>query len=430
MTLSSVNGRDIQPEIYNRDQHNISRSNIDPDALKIMYRLIRHGFKAYLVGGGVRDLLLEKKPKDFDIATDATPRRVKALFRNSRIIGRRFKLVHIFFGNHKIIEVSTFRDVSDPIEPLEEAENREDEKVPLLHDNKYGTEQTDAVRRDITINGLFYDLATFSIIDYVGGMRDLQDKLIRIIGEPDVRFKEDPVRLMRVVRHAARTGFTVEERCWNSLLKNHTLLTQSSQVRVYEELKKDLCSGYALKIFKLLREANLLALLLPELTEGNNSLLLESPSPFATCLERADQAVLDGENISPTVILALVMLFTDTVGSESQDSLLSKFDGSVSLYEHVKRCFVKLSVPRKERERIEGLLSLWYRLERQPKQARSLNRSAHYSDLLSLLKIFNPKHELLEIMPAAESGREPHRERHHQPRLRKRASGRQRGRRW
>ena len=179
----AVPGADIsalKPEIYSRDEHPISRKDIDPDALKIMYRLIRSGFKAYMVGGGVRDLLLGKKPKDFDITTDATPRRVKALFSNSRIIGRRFKLVHVFFGGGKIIEVSTFRDFSDPPEG---GEGEDGEVAQLAPDNKYGTEVTDAIRRDITINGLFYDLSTLSVIDYVGGIRDLSDRVIRVIGK-------------------------------------------------------------------------------------------------------------------------------------------------------------------------------------------------------------------------------------------------------
>ncbi|MCB0309961.1 MAG: polynucleotide adenylyltransferase PcnB, partial [Bdellovibrionales bacterium] len=200
MSLSEVT---MSPTIYSRSQHNISRSAIDKDALKIMYRLLRHNYEAFLVGGGVRDLLLEKEPKDFDISTDATPNQIRSLFRNCRIIGRRFKLAHIYFRGGKIIEVSTFRDESAPIDVQDDEELRRYGR-DVKRDNRYGTAETDAFRRDITINGLFYDLSNFSVIDYVGGMSDLRAKIIRVIGNPDERFQEDPVRMLRVIRHAAR----------------------------------------------------------------------------------------------------------------------------------------------------------------------------------------------------------------------------------
>src|SRR4030042_3856969 len=192
------------PRILPRQEHPLSPSCIDPDPLKILSRPHPPGFRAYLVGGCVRDLLLGKTPKDFDVATDAHPQQIRELFRNSRLIGRRFRLAHIFFKNNKFIEVSTFRRRSE----FEE----EGEKDPPHSDNTFGTPSEDAFRRDITINGIFYNLADFSLIDYVGGLEDLRRKIIRCIGDPEEKFTGDPVRMLRVIRHAARTGFTIEDK--------------------------------------------------------------------------------------------------------------------------------------------------------------------------------------------------------------------------
>ena len=178
----------MAPRILPRPEHNVSRKDIDDDALKVLYRLKNAGFLGYLVGGGVRDLLLARKPKDFDISTDAHPPQVKKLFRNCFIIGRRFRLCHVRFGR-KVIEVSTFRRQAEP----------EEGETLIRRDNTFGTPEEDAFRRDFTVNALFYDVATFSIIDYVGGLEDVQQKVIRTIGDPVVRFREDPVRMLRAV---------------------------------------------------------------------------------------------------------------------------------------------------------------------------------------------------------------------------------------
>ena len=184
------------PQIVSANSHRIELSDIDEDALFVISKLQKAGYKSYLVGGGVRDLLVGKKPKDFDIGTDATPRQVKSLFRNCRIIGRRFKLAHVHFRNRKILEVATFRDSA----PAEDSDD-------LLDENCYGTEITDAFRRDLTINGLFYDPTQEAVIDYVGGLEDLDSGVVRIIGEADVRFREDPVRIIRTLRHAFSSRF-------------------------------------------------------------------------------------------------------------------------------------------------------------------------------------------------------------------------------
>src|ERR687884_725717 len=204
-----------EPTIVPRSQHSISRREIDSDALKVLYRLHEHNYVAYLVGGSVRDLLLGRRPKDFDIGTSAHPYQVKKLFRNCWIVGRRFRLAHVKFGQ-KVIEVATFRRQLEPGEEIvQDGVPAPDPTTPegehLIHrDNTFGTPEEDAFRRDFTINALFYDIATFSIIDYVGGLDDLRAGVVRSIGDPLVRFREDPVRMLRAVALAARLDFTIE----------------------------------------------------------------------------------------------------------------------------------------------------------------------------------------------------------------------------
>lgn len=366
---------------------------------------MRHGHKAYLVGGGVRDLLLNRTPKDFDIATDATPRKIKELFRNSRIIGRRFKLIHVFFRGNKIIEVSTFRDVSEQPE-VDEGEVTETQLI--TRDNTYGTEVTDALRRDITINGLFYDLGTFSIIDYVGGMRDIRDRIIRIIGDPDVRFAEDPVRLMRVCRHAAKSGFGIEPNCYASLKRNAELIKSSAPMRVFEELKKDFASGYLLATLRLLADAKLLDYLLPELSY-NNAALLDEESDFARILARSDESVQEGKTRSSSVVLALMSLFSR---SPILDGLPEQFKEREDISEHLSEGFRSLAVPRKEREKVETLLLAWHMLlTRGDNRAeiRNLVRKGlerDFQDLIEVLYKQGPELELLQELRSGSSSRD------------------------
>jgi poly(A) polymerase len=225
-----------------------------------MRRLVRFGYQAFLVGGGVRDLLLGKKPKDFDVGTNASPEEVSALFRNSRVIGRRFRLNHIYFRGNKIIEVSTFRRSS-----VDDAEA--EDNLPEF-DNLHGDAQTDAFRRDLTINGLFYDLRSFSVIDYVGGIQDLENGVIRIIGDPKTRFEEDPVRMIRAVRHAARADFKIARTTHKQICDNADLLAGASNVRVYEEFLKDLRDGSSWVAMQLLYETGLLTHLFPTIHQA------------------------------------------------------------------------------------------------------------------------------------------------------------------
>ncbi len=263
----------MSPRILPRPEHIISRKDIDPDALKVLYRLKTQGYLAYLVGGGVRDLLLARRPKDFDIGTSAHPAAVKRLFRNCFVIGRRFRLCHVRFGM-KVIEVSTFRRQA----PAEEGETL------IRRDNTFGTPEEDAFRRDFTVNALFYDIASFSVIDYVGGLDDLQKRVIRTIGDPGVRLREDPVRMLRAVALAARLGFTIDRDTVEAIHFLRGEIIKSSPARVLEELYKILRQGASRKTFELLHEHGLLAYMLPEADEA----IREQPERLLGSLGRLD----------------------------------------------------------------------------------------------------------------------------------------------
>ncbi|MFO7563393.1 MAG: polynucleotide adenylyltransferase PcnB [Enhygromyxa sp.] len=238
-------------EAPRRDGKALSLRDIDNDALKVVRKLLAAGHEAYFVGGCVRDLYLSRKPKDFDVATSARPEQIRRVFRNSRIIGRRFKLAHVFFGP-KIIETSTFRS-----NPSESDESEEGDDLLITHDNEWGTIEEDARRRDFTINGLFYDIETGKIVDFVDGVADLDRGIIRTIGEPMVRFREDPVRMIRAIKFAARLDFTIEPETWEALLECAPDIARCSRARLVEELYKLLRGGSAGRAFELMLEANL-----------------------------------------------------------------------------------------------------------------------------------------------------------------------------
>ena len=247
------------PTVYSRPEHCISRKDIDPDALKVLYRLSSLGYTAYLVGGGVRDLLMGRKPKDFDVGTSAKPNEVKRAFRNCFLIGRRFRLAHVRFGE-KVIETATFRQNSQTIgEIIEHAAEGPQE------DNTFGTPETDAYRRDFTVNGLFYNIKDFSVIDWVGGMKDIEDKVIRAIGDPEIRFQEDPVRMMRAVKFSARLGFKIEKKTAAAMEKYHGCILTAAVPRVCEEVFRLFTYGHSEEAFRLMYKYGLLGDLVPEL---------------------------------------------------------------------------------------------------------------------------------------------------------------------
>ncbi len=241
-----------------RSEHCISRQNIDPDALRILQRLSSAGYIAYLVGGGVRDLLLGRTPKDFDISTDAHPNTLKRLFRNCFLIGRRFRLAHIIFGK-KVIETSTFRRQPDA------TQEQENGSVYQHEDNTFGTPEEDAKRRDFTVNALFYDIKTFSVIDYVGGLKDLESKTLRTIGDPNVRFREDPVRMMRAARLAARLEFRIDWSSRRAMRRHAAEIHNASVPRVQEEIMRLFTYRSSEQAFRYLWEYDLLQYLVPEL---------------------------------------------------------------------------------------------------------------------------------------------------------------------
>ncbi len=251
-----------QVVIRPRAEHPISRKNIAPEALKVLYRLNEAGFKGYLVGGSVRDLLLGRQPKDFDISTDAQPREIKRLFRNCFLIGRRFRLAHVIFGT-QVIETSTFR--KQPDETVQIADENAPGALYQNSDNTFGTPEEDAKRRDFTVNGLFYDIKTFDIIDYVGGLHDLDQRTLRAIGDPNVRFREDPVRMMRAVRLAARLDLTIEKKTYRAICTHHQEIAQASDARVLEEIFRLFGFNASAKTFKLLWETRMMAALMPNL---------------------------------------------------------------------------------------------------------------------------------------------------------------------
>ncbi|WP_201346130.1 polynucleotide adenylyltransferase PcnB [Thiohalobacter sp. COW1] len=290
--------------IIPRPEHGISRSLISPNALKVLNRLNQAGFRACLVGGGVRDLLLGREPKDFDVATDATPEQIRQQFRNCRLIGRRFRLAHVLFGR-EVIEVATFRAASDPDE---DDETQVNDAGRLLRDNVYGSIEEDAWRRDFTVNALYYDISDFSIRDYVGGMEDLEAGRLRIIGDPEARFREDPVRMLRAVRFAAKLGFTLDPELQALIPRLAPLLHDIAPARLYEEVLKLFHGGVALNTFEMLRHYHLFEPLFP-LTEA---VLAEEENHFphtliSHALANTDARVAEGKPVTPAFMFAALL---------------------------------------------------------------------------------------------------------------------------
>ena len=248
-------GADSGP-VPDRHRIDLDDGRIDPDAAKVIRRLVRHGFEAYLVGGCVRDLLLGRSPKDFDVATSARPDDVRRLFRNSRVIGRRFRLVHVLFSGGKVIETATFRRM-----PIEE---RGDDLL-IRSDNVFGDAHEDANRRDFTINGLFYDLENREVLDWVRGMPDIEQRLVRTIGDPMVRFREDPVRILRAIKFAARLDLGISPEGYDAMVHCRDALAMAARPRLFEEVLRLLRGGAAHRSFWLCWETGVLDVLIPEL---------------------------------------------------------------------------------------------------------------------------------------------------------------------
>ena len=292
-------------KVIPRDEHCISRKNISDSALKVMSRLRKHDHQAYLVGGAVRDLLLGGHPKDFDIATDATPEEVHALFRNSRIIGRRFRIVHVRFGR-EIIEVTTFRGHHDSDGEDGKTASHQSDKGLLLRDNVYGTLAEDAVRRDLTVNALYYDAGSFSVLDHVHGLQDLERRRICIIGDPATRYREDPVRMLRVVRFAARLDFKIEHKTAAAIPQCAALLGEIPSARLFDEFLKLFMTGSAEATLERLLEHRLLEYLFPE----TDHLLRQDQRArelVRLAMASTDRRVREDKPVTPAFILAALL---------------------------------------------------------------------------------------------------------------------------
>ena len=354
-----------EPRVIPRSDHCISRADIDREALKVMHRLRDAGFRAYLVGGGVRDLLLGKKPKDFDISTDARPGELRKIFRNSRIIGRRFRLVQVFFHGGKIIEVATFRCRS-------EFDLNGGEIETLASDNTFGDPAEDAFRRDLSINALFYEVENFTVIDYTGGVDDLRRGLVRLVGDPDRRLVRDPVRMLRAIRHAARSSFVIEEESWGAILRHVEKLSLCPDSRLRDELCKDLQAGASRRWAELALASGIFFELFPFYRD-----VLPAPDPdrrpgqeiidptpltglLLDLLTVIDRAVAAGNLPSEEIIFAMLLL----PWAEARFGLLenrpdrkSAYRFSRQLREELDAVLAPLNIKRNTKESLATLLA-------------------------------------------------------------------------
>ena len=404
-----------EPVIVPRAEHPISRRDIDPDALKVLYRLHESGYIAYLVGGSVRDLLLSRRPKDFDIGTSAHPYQVKKLFRNCWIIGRRFRLAHVRFGE-KTIEVATFRRNIPAGSEAEAPPAPHAPDPPSDHDNTFGTSEEDAFRRDFTINALFYDIGNYSIIDYVGGLQDLKDGIIRSIGDPNVRFEEDPVRMLRAIVMASRLGFKIDEPIVEAIRTHRGLMATASPARLIEEYYKILRSGYAETTFRALAEHRLLDPVTPEIQRGaKNQAMWDSLAALDGYRRRFEAAPASLRNpvLLGTVLIPLGLMprqerrpFEPVIEDQGNDE-----DNAGNLIHPPKKPKFRrppkepilkigmLPIARGDTERLRQLLSLQARiadLESTPRAKRALMHRGPFEDALTWFEIHGNAPAVLE----------------------------------
>ncbi|AKJ64694.1 polynucleotide adenylyltransferase PcnB [Kiritimatiella glycovorans] len=371
--------------VIDRGSHPVSRRNISSAAIKVLYRIKNHGHLAYLAGGGVRDLLLNRTPKDFDIATDATPEELRAMFNNSRIIGRRFRLVHVLFRG-EIIEVSTFRAGVR----AEDAEQHSDhafrtEDGVIVRDNVWGTAAQDALRRDFTVNALFYNIADFSIIDYVGGLEDIDRRTIRVIGDPTDRFTEDPVRMIRAIRFAATLGFDIEETARRSIGELGETMQAASPARLYEEVRKLFLCGNGERVFELLSELDFIEPLFPELGEW-----LKDPEGEAgvhwirNTFRQLDRWVAAGLKVDTPLMFALLFGAYHERRAETlcrEESLSPAAALQQATHDHILQLGERIAIPKNDRARIARIMALQPRFRKTtPSRVHKLERNPQFLD--------------------------------------------------
>jgi poly(A) polymerase len=391
-----------QAVIVPRAEHTISRQQIDPDALKVLYRLHQHDYAAYLVGGSVRDLLLGRHPKDFDIGTSAHPHQVKRLFRNCWIVGRRFRLAHIRYGQ-KAIEVATFRrtvsaaelaalDAQSPSAEQPEGNAVHDARDLLLHrDNTFGTPEEDAFRRDFTINALFYDIGTFSIIDYTGGLEDLKARVIRCIGDPIERFQEDPVRMLRAVAMAARLDFTIDPPIDAAIAAHRADIARSAPARLIEELYKLLRTGASERAFRMLAERRLLEPIARELQQGSGQALWQSLAELDVYRRRFEATP---ETLTNAVLLGSLLL---PIGFSGGPPVRTPREGEPK--KGPAPALGMLPLARRDVERLFQIVGLQRRLRDTTLSARARRALMHrgsFQDALTWLEIHGRAPEVLE----------------------------------
>ncbi len=300
------------PTVLTRDQHPVSRKFIGSSALKVLYRLNSGGYQAYLVGGGVRDIILGLEPKDFDIATNATPEQIKALFRNCRLIGRRFRLAHIVFGR-EIIEVATFRGHHESAPEKEKnckKTSKQSEYGMLLRDNIYGSIEEDAERRDFTINALYYSAIDFKVHDFANGVQDIQDKQIRLIGDPETRYREDPVRMLRAIRFATKLDMTISDETEAPIRELSSLLGNIPAARMFEEFLKLFMSGKATANFNMLHDYDLFQYFFPALNQLINQESNQHVDQFiALAMKNTDSRINNQQRVTPAFLIAAMLWY-------------------------------------------------------------------------------------------------------------------------
>jgi len=317
---------------------------IDPDAAKVVRRLVRHGYEAYLVGGGVRDLLLGRTPKDFDVCTSARPEDVQRLFRNSRIIGRRFRLAHVIFSGGKVIETATFRRSPTP-------EEKSDDDLLIRRDNFFGRADEDANRRDFTINALFYDLEAPQVIDWCGGVADLQRRSVRTIGDPLVRFMEDPVRILRAIKFSARLDLGIAPSVYNAMVQCRGALAMAARPRLFEELLRLLREGAAQVSFWLAWETGTLDVLLPELSSYLYDRDPEDDS-FWSILREVDEQTAERGEAFDDIVLLTCLLFEPML-----EACSGAADAPAAAVNFLEPIVERLSVPRRVADAIRRIVA-------------------------------------------------------------------------
>jgi poly(A) polymerase len=370
------------PSPVRTTQHNISLADIDDDAYRVIRRLHQCGFEAFLVGGSVRDLLLGKRPKDFDIVTGARPNDVRRIFRNCRLIGRRFRLAHLLFANGKVLECATFR-----AEPFG---GEDGEAVLITDDNEFGTPETDARRRDFTVNALFYDPQTAEVIDWVGGLKDLDARVLRTIGEPVTRFREDPVRMLRAVKFAARVGFHIDEPGRAAIRQERKQLKKAAIPRLYEEILRMLWGGAAARSFELMDELGLLEILLPEVSAWLSRGSRDPAETLRALLATVDAKFQGRQQIENGVLLSTLFwpIFQDLMHDRPRavDS-----SGARKLAEElVGPAAIRLRMPRKDVGILIACLEQQLRIAQAgPKRTARIQvaRHAAFPDALDLLAL-------------------------------------------